>query len=283
MSRKTKRITFNLLDNGRTFTGQNRSNVDLRTWIDLINSDASQEMINTGGMFGYYGHQIRQLFGMYPPETAVLENGKTVKISPAIRTTELSADDDGNVSHRVEFLETPEGEHAYRQYKAKVGGFSIACDFKNVMGTIMPTLLGGFDYVLQPNYVNNTSHGLFDSANTALSSMIKQTLEMSVSELYDCIHQCNYAEFTSEQAVAQMLEASQLENKFMEEMAKIQRREKLQKERQQSIYDSALCPTTPFSEFLAQSDDFLNQGVTQTEEKKTDKATKMIGGVFNWF
>lgn len=280
MSRKTKLITFNLKDNGRIFTGQDRSNIDLKAWVDLINSPQSQEMISTGGMFGYYGHQIRQLFGMYPSETEVIGD-KILKISPAIRTVELKADQDGTVSHRVEFLETPEGEHAYRQYKAKVGGFSMACDFKNVMGKIFPTLLGGFDYVLQPNYVNNTSHGMFDSANP-LAKMIKQNLELSVTELYDCIHSCNYAQFSTEEAAAQMLEAAQLENKFMEEMAKIQRREKLQHERQQQILDSALCPTVPFGDFLNESNQFLDLKEEKTEQKK-DKTAKTIGGVFDWF
>lgn len=282
-SRITKLITFDLKDRGRKFTGQDRSNVDLKTWVDLINSPQTQETISTGGMFGYYGHQIRQLFGMYPPETAVLENGKTVKISPALRTVELSATDDGIVSHRVEFLETPEGEHAYRQYKAKVGGFSIACDFKNMLGRIFPTIMGGFDYVLQQNYVYNTSNGLFDNA-VPMPDIVKTTLEISLGEMYDCIHQSNYAEHLTETAAEQMLQAAELENRFIAEMAKEAKKKELQKKQQQSFYDSALCPTQSFESFLEQSNQFLNaQSSSEDSSKPKKTATKVIGGMFNWF
>lgn len=280
-SRKTKLITFDLKDRGRQFTGQDRSNVDLKSWVDLINSPQTQEMVSTGGMFGYYGHQIRQLWGMYPPETVPLE-GKLIKISPAIRTVELSASEDGIVNHRIEFLETPEGEHAYRQYKAKVGGFSIACDFKNLLGKIIPTLMGGFDYVLQQNYLLNTSNGLFDSA-VPMPDMVRNALELSVCEMYDCIHQCNYAEYLTENAAAQMLEAAELENRFLAEMAKEAKRKALQEKRQKAIYDSALCPTEPFSDFLDKSNTFLTAQFQQADKKEEIKPSNVIGGLFNWF
>jgi hypothetical protein len=62
-------------------------------------------MVATGGMFGYYGHQLRLLYGLDVPETVIV-NGQQVSISPAVRTIELSCDDDGNVTHRQSSLIT---------------------------------------------------------------------------------------------------------------------------------------------------------------------------------
>ena len=73
MRMKTEILKYNLHDRGRKYTGQDRSNVDVSAMIQRINSPDTQELVSTGGLFGYYGHQIRQRFGMMPPETAMID------------------------------------------------------------------------------------------------------------------------------------------------------------------------------------------------------------------
>ena len=68
--RKTKRITFNLHERGRQFLGKDRSNVDMNEMIKQINSPQVQEMVKTGTLYGYNGHEIRKRYGMNPPDPA---------------------------------------------------------------------------------------------------------------------------------------------------------------------------------------------------------------------
>ena len=86
---KTEILKYNLYDRGRKHTGQDRSDVDIEKMIDRINAPDTQELVKTGGLFGYYGHQIRQRFGMNPPETAMI-NGKKIHLEPAFRTIYLN-------------------------------------------------------------------------------------------------------------------------------------------------------------------------------------------------
>ena len=272
--RKTKPITFNLADRGRKFTGQDRRNVDLKTWIDLINSPATQEMVNTGSMLGYYGHQIRMLFGVNPPETAFVA-GKQVSISPAVRTIELYADEQGNVTHRAEFLETPEGEHSLQKYKAKIGGFSGAYDYSSINGTVLPTQVAGMDYVLQPNYVHNAGDGvLLDGV--IQNDFVRQTVEMSLLEMYDSIHQTNYAVHMAE---SNLMRAIESENRLIEFQQQQERRKRLVMQKEANLYDSALCPTVSIDEYMQQGRAFIMDGVTvHTNVEPKPQDDKFKGG-----
>lgn len=277
--RKTKPITFNIKERGRQFTGQSRSNVDYKKWIDLINSPATQEMISTGSMLGYYGHQIRMAWGLNPPET-VLVNDKLLTISPALRTIEMRCDQDGNVTHRVEFLETPEGEHALRQYKAKIGGFSAAHDHKTENGVVVPTEVCGMDYVLQPNYATNIGDGvLLDSISGGL---VKANLEQSVLEMYDNIFSTNFAMQVADENLMRAIDA---ENKLLEIQAEKEKRLRLQKEKKENLLDSALCPTLDVNQYLQQGRDFDQVTVVSSLEPKDKKEImpRTVGGVFDWF
>lgn len=51
--RKTKRITYNLHERGRSHLGKDRSNVDMNEMIRQINSPQVQEMVKTGTLYGY--------------------------------------------------------------------------------------------------------------------------------------------------------------------------------------------------------------------------------------
>lgn len=161
---KTNKITFNVNDLQREHTGQKRryDNVGLAR---LINSPRLQERVKKGDLTGFYGHWIRKKFGMQPKEGAIdNDTGKPVYFKPAIRTTHLSADDKGNITHQTEFLDTPEGKTAYDLYQNKVGGFSSALTAAPKGFTEVPTAFYGFDYVLEPNFSGNRGYTLaFDS------------------------------------------------------------------------------------------------------------------------
>lgn len=283
MSRVTKLITFNLNERGRKYTGQDRSDVDVKAWVDLINSPATQEMVSTGGLLGYYGHQVRQLFGMNPPETAFLA-GKEYRISPAVRTVEFFADSAGNVSHKEEFLETDAGEYAFKNYKAKVGGFSMAVDAQPVGGRYIPTVMGGMDYVLQQNFVENCGYGQFDSAMMQ-TPLMRESLECGLATILDCINDVQYARFTLDDANERLAQAMELEQRFLLEQAKIERRKALQTQRQGELYDGALCPTKSLEEFLDDANQFNKVSGLLANQSKTKKNTpvKILGGFFDYF
>lgn len=161
--RKTNKIRYNLFDRGRALNGIDRSNVNMKSMIGLINSAKIQELVETNVLLGYYGHQVRQRYGMIPPETAFV-GGKLEYLEPAVRTIYLKAYENGDVEHITEFLDTQSGEYARRQYVAKVGGFSTAVVYQKNSLPREPIFLGGFDYVHQPNWSTNNGDGeLYDS------------------------------------------------------------------------------------------------------------------------
>lgn len=259
MSRITKAITYNIADRGRKYVGQDRSNVNIRSMIEQINSPATQELVASGDLFGYFGHEPRQLFGMNPPDTAVTSDGKVVHIVPAIRTVALSADNDGNVTHREEFLENDVGEYAYQQYKNKIGGFSTAVTFspsrtgvRNVSG------FHGFDYVRTPNYHTNRGDfcfdglvleddGGFDSIEQLdpMQAQLKQALEQSLIAQYDGIYEVmqvqQNAQFFQDEAINAQAELDRI-------IMRKQRIAKREAELRQAQLDSLICPTIPFEE-----------------------------------
>jgi len=283
--RKTKEIKFNIKDRGRQFTGQSRNNVDYQTWIDMINSPQTQEMIGTGGLYGYYGHQFRILFGLDVPETAII-GGKQVSITPAVRTISMSADQDGNITHRQEFLDTAEGEHAMRKYKAQIGGFSAANDYEEINGIIYPTQSYGMDYVLQPNFINNIGDGmLLDGLH---GPTIRESLELSALTLLDSIHSTNYANAVADEWQARYLE---VEAKLEEIQAQKEQRQKLWEEKHKKMLDSVTCETQDLQEYMKEGQRFLLDStnvVPEIEPKKDEKIVKAVststGGWFGgWF
>lgn len=276
--RKTKEITFNLKDRGRVHTGTSRTDVDIQTWIDTINSPKTQELIATGSMLGYYGHQLRILFGLHVPETAIVGD-KQISISPATRTIMMTCDQDGNVTHRQEFLETPEGEVALQKYRAKIGGFSAVNDFKRMNGTVFVTDALGFDYVLQPNYASNIGDGslLLDSIH---GDIVRANAEAGILEMYDSIHSTNHMRMLLDDA---SLQNAQLENKLLEIQAQKEKREILQQNRANAMLDSALCKTLDIDDYMSQGKKFLDCAViTDIEPKKDDRLKKSVN-VGGWF
>lgn len=185
---ETPVIRYNLKDRGRQHTGQRR-NFNVRAIADAINSAATQETVASRGMLGYYGHAPRVRYGLNPVEGG-FEAGKYKVVQPAIVTTMLRADYDGNVEHRAEFLDTEDGALAAKLWGSKVGGFSSAIDEGK------PAFYG-FDYVTQPNYLGNSFRGAaLDSADTS-GGLIT----------YDSLYAMEQVEFSSGVALSKLLDS----------------------------------------------------------------------------
>lgn len=165
----TELIKYNIKERLRKFRGQER-NFDCKAMCDLLNGGEVQERVKHGDMHGYYGHWPRVKFGMNPQEGGFVD-GKQVSLEPALRTVFLKAHPNGDVEHKVEFLDTPSGKLAERMYKSKAGGFSSAIDFKRMGDKQIPYGFYGFDFVFEPNYSSNRGHAvaldcaIFDSVD----------------------------------------------------------------------------------------------------------------------
>lgn len=151
MPTTTPMIRYSLKERGRKYTGQARY-FNIQKIFDSVNGDACQETVASRGMIGYYGHFPRIRFGMNPAEGG-LDGGKYVPVQPAFITTHLKVTMDGMVEHQAEFLDTAAGQVAEKLFFQKVGGFSSAIDEKRPQ-------FYGFDYVLQPNFLDNSFRGV---------------------------------------------------------------------------------------------------------------------------
>lgn len=292
--KKTKLLQYNLHDRGRQHTGIDRSNVDFKKMIQLINSPQTQEMVKTGQLVGYYGHQIRQRYGMVPPESVPID-GKMVQLAPAFRTIEIKATSDGTVTHRAEFLDNRVGKFAQEQYLAKIGGFSTAVNYRKTPPNLLtPSSFFGFDYVVQPNYATNIGDGqlfdglaipeeleneisCFDSATdiTLLDpskAMIAHLLEQQIISTYDSINTQVALEQINEQALDQIDALSQ-------QMAMQQRKRDLQVERQRELYSGMVGETRSFDSVIAEADQFLSAWEKQGKPQPKKQGNGLMKGM----
>lgn len=173
----TEKITYNVRDRGRKARGQAR-HFDTVALARLINSPGVQEKVKHGDMLGYFGHWPRIKLGMEPSEGGIID-GRPVSIPPALRTIELTADEEGNITHRAEFLDTNEGRIAARLYSSKAGGFSSAITM--AANGASPTGFYGFDYVFEPNFTHNRGHKL------ALDSVAGESDQEEVLAIMDSV------------------------------------------------------------------------------------------------
>jgi hypothetical protein len=180
MAKKTGKIAYNVHERGRKHHGQDR-HFNLRALASLVNSPAVQERVKNRDLLGYYGHTIRAKFGMNPPEWVVVD-GKQINIEPAIVTTYLAADENGNIEHDSEFLDTAPGQTAQRLYNSRTGGFSSAIRADPGRAGVVPTLFAGFDYVFEPNFTTNRGY-LFDSVGGVESDVL---LDSVIAEQQHC-------------------------------------------------------------------------------------------------
>ncbi|MFP5065479.1 hypothetical protein [Acinetobacter pittii] len=294
-NRKTKVLSYNLHDRCRKYTGVDRSNVDVDAMINLINSDYVQEMVATNSLQGYYGHQIRQRFGMVPPETVIIK-GKLVYLASAFKTIELRAFKDGTVEHREEFYENEPGEVALQQYKAQAGGFSTAVNYKNVGGRLIPTGFFGFDFALLPNFASNVGDGqlfddlfipeepesvvsCFDSATdisqlTPSEIVIAQLLEDQILQTYDNIN-------SQIHLLNELGNAQGLVGELSEVVDKQKRVQQLREERKKELYTGMVNPVKSFDSVQQQAEQILQSMDQPSIKEKAKKPKKSFGSIFS--
>lgn len=294
--RTTKVIKYNLRERGRTYTGQDRSNVDVPSMVRQINSDAVQEMVATGSLIGYYGHQIRQRFGMNPPETAIAE-GQAIRLEPAIKTIELRADPDGTVCHVEQFLDNDSGNFALRQYKGGIGGFSTAVTFKPVGSKLSATGFYGFDYVWQPNYATNKDEKalldgldlylcedelvMFDSLVDTRSMLYAQSLERQILQNFDSLKTQSYLANQYDSVMDQMGALLQENNHLRDKDARLAR---LREKREQAVFDSLNQNTRPFADVMAEAEALLQRQQAEHSKKMSTKDKAKAGStILNCF
>jgi len=171
MGKKTGKITYNVRERGRKFIGKDR-NLDTRALASIVNGNEVQERVKNRDLHGFYGHIVRMKYGIQPPEMVVdKETGKPVYIEPALVTTHLKADDDGNIEHEAEFLDTAAGELAERCFNSRKGGFSSAIFAKPNGPVDVPIIFAGFDFVFEPNFTTNRGY-MLDSTGEGFDGMM---------------------------------------------------------------------------------------------------------------
>lgn len=161
---------FNLFDHGRT-DGNGRGYL-VNSVKKLIESPLYQERLKLGELYGYFGHNLRQMAGkMDLDEVSVIQyDGKPVVIEtvPSNRHVDLQVADDGIVTHTQEILDTPSGRAVKAMRDAGIGGWSWA-----VMG--VETAIGavarsfhGFDFVKHPSYIDvDKQQAMFESVGVS--------------------------------------------------------------------------------------------------------------------
>lgn len=287
MLKKTKTIVYNLADRDRQFTGVDRSDMDIRSMIERINAPDVQELVANGDLYGFYGHEIRARFGMNPPDVWINPNtGESIRIEPAIRTIKLSADSDGNVSTKHEFLDTDPGRYSERLYSNKVGGFSTAITrVLGANGLYEVTKYAGSDYVRQPNYNTNRGGGVFDSLTwiddtegmafdslvelSPHQTMVKRALEMAIGYQYDSIE----AELRSDLMVSHyQREAMAAQDAYLLREQQLANIAKRRIARTDEVYDNLLCPSESFDAQAAKWDSFAGMGTSDRDLQTIESA-----------
>jgi hypothetical protein len=156
---------------------QNNRNYMLEAVKSMIEHPETIEGLRLGELYGYYGHSRRQLAGkMELPETAVvMVEGKPVVLDniPACRTTAISVDADGVVTHTQEILDTPTGRIVAGMLESRAGGWSWVTTGRDSQQISIPKNLYGFDYVLNPNFISKDHPAAMfesnDDRNTAMT------------------------------------------------------------------------------------------------------------------
>lgn len=157
---------FNLKDHGRS-DGNGRGYL-----VDSVKrmreSPLFKERLKLGELYGYFGHNLRQLAGKMDLDEVTVINyeGKPVVIEtvPSNRTIEFDVSDDGVVTHTQEILDTPSGRAVLAMLDAGAGGWSWAVNgVQSAMGAIARTF-HGMDFVKHPSYIDlEKQQAMFES------------------------------------------------------------------------------------------------------------------------
>lgn len=189
------KCNFNLFREGRKYTGHHRNYV-LESARNVCLAPETLERIKLREAYGYFGHGRRQLAGklnLSEVETVKLPGGQSVILEnvPSNVTTFFEVDEEGNVEHHQEILESNKpGQIVAGLNKSKIGGFSWAMGGTDggAYGKTKASSFYGFDYVLNPGFSENRGFLLEDAdANTRdiiLENICQSGVDEKTAETY---------------------------------------------------------------------------------------------------
>lgn len=297
--RTTAVLKYNLFDRGRKYNGIDRSNVDMKKMIEIMNSPAVQELVKTNSLYGYCGHDIRKRYGMRPPESTITKEGKTVFLEPAFRTIYLKALENGDVEYQQYFLKNDSGEFTRKQYIAEAGGFSTAVNYKQQGLGLLPVGFFGFDFVTQPNYATNIGDGqLFDglflpdqldntiscfddtmdmSALTPEQLVVAELLEQKIFQQFDSIHQMMNMSETLQNSLDQVAT-------LQESLFKFENKQAIIEKRQEDLYTGMVGEIRSFDSVCQDAQAYIDKKENNLNRKNDEKIhPKKISNFRNFF
>lgn len=175
------KCTFNLFQEGRTYTGHHRNYI-LENAIKVCYDPSTREKIRLREALGYFGHTLRELSGkLNLPEMGAIKlpDGSTVITEniPSNVTTQFEVHKDGTVEHTQEILETDPGKIVSALHASRVGGFSWACGGFDggTGGATKISNFEGFDYVKNPGFAYNRGY-ILESASRSDNDMILESI-----------------------------------------------------------------------------------------------------------
>ncbi|WP_419238293.1 hypothetical protein ACN08P_23500 (plasmid) [Photobacterium leiognathi subsp. mandapamensis] len=213
---------FNLFNDGRKLSANHRNYI-LSAVKEMISSPRTQELLRLGEAYGYYGHQNRKRANKLDlSETEVINvNGKPVVVEnvPACRTTDITVDESGVVTHTQEVLDTPTGRLVDDLIKSSAGGWSWATGGRDTAEASITRSYHGMDYVLQPNYISLNHPAMMLESIGERDDMILESFMHSGLDEDSAKHALNYIKVSSTQDALVDLEheAMILESKLREQ------------------------------------------------------------------
>lgn len=167
--KKTQTITYNILDH-KSVNDHVKRKYDVAEAQMLFNSPKIREKLRQRELTGFMSHTIRQLSGDSADFLYIDKNQKNKKIEvmlnePSNVTIALDLEDNGDLTHTQEILDTESGAMVTKLINEKIGGWSWwihgidgGQDFVSSI-----TNFYGFDYVSAPAFKGNKKVGFGES------------------------------------------------------------------------------------------------------------------------
>ncbi len=173
--------SFSLLSDGRKMDANSR-NYAIDSVQRTIDSNKFKEGLRLGELFGYYGHQGRQLAGKanIGEQEVVMIGGKPVVLTnvPSNVLTSIEISEQGIVNHTQEVFDTTSGQIVKAMMDAGRGGWSWATSGSDTPAKSTVNLLSGFDWVNQPNFISlERQQAMLESADA--NNLILESLGKS--------------------------------------------------------------------------------------------------------
>lgn len=182
------KCNFNLFQEGRQYTGHHRNYI-LESAIKVCYAPETREGIRLREKLGYLGHGRREIvrkLQLSEVEPVRLPDGSTIIVEniPSNITVFFEVNNDGNVAHHQEILETAPGKVVAGLNASRVGGFSWACGGVDggAVGATRITNFHGFDYVMNPGFASNRGYILENADGKARDMILESICKAGVTD-----------------------------------------------------------------------------------------------------